>query len=554
MASAAGGCTGTIESANPSNGANAPTGTVGGSSGRSTSYGPAADLNCVERSQDPGAAALRRLSHIEYDNTVRDLLSTTSKPARDFIADGISGDYRFRNRIDRQLVGASLAAQYFEAAFALATEAVDKRIDSLVPCPAAARDDACASKFIDAFGKRAFRRPLDVVDKSTLLATFLDGRAGADFKSGIKVVIATILQSPQFLYRVEVDTGVALVSPDDWEMASRLSYLLWQSMPDNELFDAAAAGKLKTREQISLQVTRLTADPRSRATVATFHEQWLGLDTLDRLDKDVAAFPGFDGEIAPRMREEARRLVEHVAFEDDGRPETLLTAPYTFSDDKLGRLYGLRGLVGEGFQKVEASAMGRRQQAGILTLGGVLATHASRTQTSPVQRGKFVRDALLCEQPPPPPDNVDTTLDKPKANETTRERLDRHSQNPSCRGCHRMLDPIGFGLENFDAVGAWRDTDSGAVVDATGEIFGTDVTGAFHGPVELAQRLAGSQQVRRCMAEQWFRFAFGRQSTDEDECTLRELTQRLNTGGIRDMFRALVDAAPFRYRRAGKEI
>jgi hypothetical protein len=423
---------------------------------------------------------------------------------------------------------------------------------SLVPCdPVKDGEDACGQAFVAAFGAKAFRHPLSGAENARLWAAFDAGRKLTDFKTGIQLVIETALQSPEFLYRVEFgaapQSGQTVVKPTSFEMASRLSYLLWQSMPDDELRIAAQQDKLTTNDAISAQVDRMLKDPKARQVVARFNELWFHLDQYDVLEKDVSVFPAFTADIAPLMAEETHRFLDHVIWDGAGDIGAILTAPYTFMNAKLAGYYGVPGVAGDAFVRVDLDPT---QRFGLLTQGGLLSVLAKPNQTAPVHRGKFVREQLLCDElPPPPPDII---IKPPDVSPTlsTRERFAQHGANPSCNGCHRLMDPIGLTFENYDGAGKYRTTENGKTIDVSGEIAESDVTGPFQGVSGLAQKLAASPKVKSCMARSWFRYAFGRAETDADACTLAQVEQKFQQSGykITSLVVALAQTDAFLYR------
>jgi hypothetical protein len=498
---------------------------------------------------DPGPTPLRRLTHREYDATIRDLLGDDSHPSATFPPE--SSPTGFDNEAQALDVDGMLAEEYLAAAETIAAAA---DLEALLPCDAAVDgEDACAGQFIDEFGVRAFRRPLDADLRARYVALFADSRDAWGFDRAIELVVVAMLQSPRFLYRVELglaeDEGEAMVRLDGWELASRLSYLLWGSMPDDELFAAAQGGELDTPEQVRAQAERMLADPRARAMVGEFHAQWLKLPALATISKDEAVYPGFDA-LRPALDEETRAFVEHVIFDDDGDLRTLLTAPYTFVNADLAALYGVSSPGGTSLERVDLPA---GQRAGLLTQAGVLAVHAKPDRSSPVLRGRFVRERLLCETMPEPPPDVDTTPPSVDPDASTRERFEQHTTDPSCAGCHVLLDPLGFGFEHYDGIGRWRDQDGASAVDASGSVVTGEGDVPFDGALELAEWLADSSQVRACVATQWFTWAHGRAPELVDACTTETLVDAFTAadGDIRELLVALTQTEAFYYRVDG---
>lgn len=517
---------------------------------------PAAAPVCT--TLDPGASPIRRMTRFEYNNTVRDLLGDESAPADAFAPEEEA--LGFNNQATALGVTQLLAEQYMQASEKVAARAALDLDALLGGCdPALEGADECADQFIRSFGRRAFRRPLQPAEVERLAGLFAWGNAEYDVSTGIQLVLQAMLQSPHFLYRVEfgmpdpVAGDVVQLSPH--EVASRLSYLLWSSMPDEELLAAADAGELATAEQIRAQAERMLEDPRARRAVANFHRQWLELGHIETITKDPATYPAYSEDLRPLWGAETEAFLDYVVFEDPaGDVETLLTAPYSFMNAELAAFYGVSqgpgAELGAAFARVDLDPA---QRAGFLTHASVLASLAKPNQSSPVHRGKFIRERLLCEIVPPPPNNIEIKAPEVEEGVTTRERFRQHRDDPSCAGCHTLMDPIGYGFEHFDGIGLWRDTDMGQPVDATGEILGSRGSdGPFEGAVELAHRLAESEAVRDCVVTQWFRFGYGRAEQEEDQCSMDQLRQAFAGSGhnIRALLVALTQADAFRYRRA----
>jgi hypothetical protein len=505
--------------------------------------------SCTDGGIHPGPAPIRRMTRFEYDSTVRDLLGDTTNPAADFGAEEES--LGFNNNALNLITSAALAEKYMLAAEGISERATDP-IGKVVPCEPT-EGDACAKQFIGAFGSRAFRRPLTTAEEEMFFALYQVGFAdGSDFRMGIRVVIEAALQSPAFLYRVEL--GVAgdgdVVHLNDWEMASRLSYFLWGTMPDEDLFTAAESGELKTPAQVEAQARRMLDDPRSREMVGNFHKQWLDYERIANVTKDVAAYPDWSPAFGQLMRQETESFIEYAVFDDAGDLETLLTAPYSFMNADLAAFYGLDVKAGPEFARVDLDPT---QRAGLLTTGTLLSINSHTNQTSPVHRGKLVREQFLCDIMPPPPPNVMPTVPDIEPGSTTRERFAQHSKDPACKGCHQLMDPIGFGFENYDTVARYRTKDNGQPVDASGELSGSDVDGKFDGVAELAKKLATSTDVQGCYAKQWFRYGYGRSETADDQCSMDWLnTQFAESGGdIKELLVKLTQTDAFLYRPKG---
>jgi hypothetical protein len=556
-------CTGSIDDgagASRPGGSPAPGGSVapGGSKGSTPGPGPATPGTSPGASgpgsscsvADPGLSPLRRLTRVEYDNTVRTLLGTTGSVAAELFPPD-EEQFGFDNSAEGRGLNAALAEGYLRAAERLAREAVGK-LASLLPCdPAAKGEAACLDQFLDGFGQRAWRRPLEAGEKDNLRQVFASGKTGGGFASGIEAVIQVMLLSPQFLYRDErgVDEpGKSYQRLTGWELASRLSYFLWGSMPDEALFAAAREGKLSSREEIAAQARRMLKDDRAFAMMKNFYGQWLELRPLDSLDKEADAFPAFKEGTNKLMRLETESLVEHV-LRNDGKLSTLFTAPYTFVNGPLAAYYGFKGVTGEQFQKVDVDPA---QRAGIVTQGGFLSSHATPQPglTALIFRGRFVREHYLCEDMPEPPENAADMSPPVTATTTPRSWSKARMDIGACGGCHALIDPIGYGFEGFDEIGLPRAKPG----DTSGEVHGTDIEGPFTGAVDLAKKLAGSKQARACVATQWFRFSQGRlEDTKRDACSLNALKAALEQSGgdLKELLVALTQTDAFLLRSKG---
>jgi hypothetical protein len=489
-----------------------------------------------------GASHARRLTRHEYNNTVRDLLGITSRPADLFPPETKGG--LFSNDPAGQSVGADLGEKQFAAAEAIAARAVEN-LATLLPCDPAKGEDACARTFIKSFGRKAFRRPLTTGEEERLWKVFSTGRQSG-FRDGVRVTLTTILFSPNFLYRIE--GGAAPAKATSWEIASRLSYLVWASTPDDALLTAAEANRLSTPQQINEQLDRLLKDPRARDGVAPFLSEWAEVDRFADIEKDGNVYAGFSSALAALFEQETTLFLRDVW--DNGTLQTLLTAPYSYMNKPLAAHHGITGPAGATFERV---ALDPKRASGLLTQTGLLSLLAKSNQSSPVHRGVFVRERLFCTPPPPPPPDLQIEPPEVSPTATTRERFAQHQTVPVCAACHKLLDPIGLGFEAYDGVGRWRTTENGRVIDSSGEILGTDVAGTFTGTVQLGARLAGSRDVAACMTKVWFEYVFGRSPAPEDACAIEQMNTKFAASGfrLRDLLRAAVESDAFLYTRVG---
>ncbi|AKT38762.1 DUF1592 domain-containing protein [Chondromyces crocatus] len=498
----------------------------------------------------PGARMLRRLSRAEYDATIRDLFSIESHWGAGFTADTVVNG--FDNNAAALRVSPLLADQARRAADEIAAKALENP-GALLSCDVAAGNTACAEKLVEDLGRRAFRRPLTDKDKARYTALYETVAAGEGFLMGVQTVISAMLQSPHFLYRTEIGAPVEVageVQLTQYEIAVELSYMLWGTMPDAELFAAADAGQLATPAQLEAQARRMLADDRSEEAIMRFIEQWLDIERLGVVPKDAVTFPEFDMAIRAAMRSETRRFVQHVVREGEGTLTELLTAKYSFVNPELAAFYGMSpgDLGDDGLARVE---LGGTPRAGIITQGSVLATHARPNSSSPIHRGELIREKLLCQPLPPPPPGLNAQPPPLDPAKTGRERYTEHSTNMACASCHRLVDPIGFAFEQFDGIGRLRDDDNGKPLDVSGEIVAsTQTDGAFSGTDELTQKLAGSPEVHDCFSLQWMRFGYGVEEDAQLSCTAKAVGEELTASGLKveDLIVGLVKARHFTSR------
>jgi hypothetical protein len=553
VASTAGACVGTIgERAIDQSGSPGTAGASGMTGGPVTGGVAACSGEGTVAVPSPGASPVRRLNRREYDNTIRDLLGERSGVASSFTPEEKA--LGFDNNADALGVSSLLAEQYEAAAGALASRAAET-MPALLGCDVGTRgEDPCARDFLRSFGLRAYRRPLTPEENDRLFAFYAASKQADGFKAGVRMVVQAMLQSPHFLYRVETGAPVAASAAvrklGPYEVASRLSYLLWNSMPDRALFEAAAANDLGTPAAVARQARRMLDDGKARDALLHFGFQWLDVELVRDIDKDPKLFPAFRPALRGLFEKESESFLDHVLRSAGGKLGILLRADYTFANRELATLYGVAAPPGEAFVRVQDDPARR---SGILTQAAFLASHADAQQGSPVARGLFVRERLLCAPPPPAPDGVEIKVPVFDKTVTTRQRFAQHRADPTCASCHRLFDPVGMSFEHFDALGQWRDSEAGRPVDASGELFATDdIDGAYVGVTELAERLAGSAQVRGCVVKQGFRFGYGRAEGDGDRCTLQQLETAFAGGDLGALFLALTQTDAFFYRSAGE--
>ncbi len=506
------------------------------------SSGPSA---CSETA--PLVTAARRLTREQYSHTISDLFGSKSAFGDKLPADD-NGDGLFVAP-GTLIVTPTFASNAMGAAEEIAKAAV-ANIGTLVPC-SIADGESCAKTFIERFGKRAYRRPLAGDEVTDLLAVYKVGATNGGASHGIELVIQAMLQSPSFLYRLELGqkagTGAGAVKLSPYEIASRLSYGLVGTMPDEELMKAADDNQLDSPDRIAAHARRLVVDPRARATIVEFANRWLGIEHLTEVMKDPAVYPQFDDALVESLKSGTAAFVDEV-LKGDGRWDTLLTAPFAMVDAKTAPLYGVAAPSGTGPVKTNLPG-GKRM--GFLTSVGVLTAHTFADPSAAIHRGKFVRERLLCTDPPNPSADLMIEPPTPEPGVTTRERLKQHTDNPACSGCHEFMDPIGFAFENFDGLGRWRDTEQGKPIDNQGQLNFTDVDGPFKGVSGLVEKLAVSTKVRDCVTGTFLRFVSGTES-QLDTCAESKLKEAFiaSRGDLRELIVAITRTDAFTYRRA----
>ena len=470
-----------------------------------------------------GPRQLNLLTRYQYQNAVTDLLGVNA----DNITTNFPTEARvkgFSNNAAKNYVSARHFDEYMRAAQQLASDAVSQRKSALLPCDENA--SGCAQQFVDDFGLKAFRRPLTNEERSGYLALFQDQ---GSFNDGMTAVIETMLISPNFLYISELGeaqgNGVYELTP--YEVASMLSFIFQGTIPDDALLAAAASNQLETPEQLASQARRLLQTEQARIHMGHFAEQWLEADPASMGSKDPNIYPRFNGDVRDAMHRELRAFFTHVMYDSTGRFQELLNADYVFVNQALANYYNLPGVSGDNMRKV-MDTTGTR--GGILATGAVMASHGHANESAPIPRGNFVRRRLMCQDLPPPPEELDTSFPDPDPNYTTRERFEEKTGDPDCQTCHLYINGVGFGFAAFDGAGGYRTTDNGKPVNTYGEIFGLESllessSAAYDGVREMQQILSQTDSSKSCLATQFYRFARGYIETSSDENTIDNLTQ-----------------------------
>jgi hypothetical protein len=490
---------------------------------------------------DASPSAMDRLTRLQYQRSVTDIFGEALVADVNFDllpADGRIG--RFESNADLVVnvdtVDAYriVAEDVGEAAGAVAT--------TLIGCD---ESPECVAAFITAYGRRIYRRPLAGGEVDAIVEFWNATRSEGSLADAMRLTVTALLQTPDFLYRLEKgepgdDGDVRRLTGE--EVASRLSFFLWQSGPDDELLDAAAAGDLDTSEGLLAEAERLLADSRTDDTLVRFHTTWLGIDALETQLVDLERFPEYDA-LRDDMLDETRRFILHVFREDDASLTTLFSADYSFASPELASFYG------DGVASVDTDgriALDGAQRRGLLTQASYLTSHARSPERAPIYRGRSLLVDVFCKQLVPP-DNVDTAIEF----DTTRpgrEQIENATAGPACSGCHQLINPLGFLFENYDGIGQWRTKDGEYDVEAAAEVVGTDIDGAYANATELALRLGESPDVAACVTRQWMRFALSRPEGPEDEVSIAAARENA-AGDLGAMIVAITQTDSFRYRR-----
>ena len=497
---------------------------------------------------DPGRKIIHRLNRLEYNNTVRDLLGVTSNPADKFPADG-GGGGGFDNNADTLFVPPILMERYLAAADEVLKEAPPEKL--FIARPDKKRKPQVAARLIiERLGTRAFRRPLEKAEANRLMKLY-DGatKRGASFDDAVKLTMKAVLLSPHFLFRIEREqTGDKPYQISDYELATRLSYFLWASMPDGELLGLAAKNKLRDPKILEAQARRLIADPKFDATAQSFAEQWLHTRELYGVSQpDPNKFPQFTPALRDAMASEVNQFFGSV-IRDDKKLFDLLDADYTYVNEELAKHYGMANVTGEAMRRVNLES---DKRGGVLTMAAVLTITSYPQRTSPVLRGKWVLEEILGTPPPPPPPNAGALPpnDAVKDGLTFRQRLEEHRKDPNCAGCHARMDPIGFGLENYDPIGHWRDEIGGGPVDSSGVLAtGEKFSGSRELKVHLQKR---REDFARNLTEKMLAYALGRGLEPVDMPTVRAITKKLAANDFRaqTLMLEIVKSYPFQNRK-----
>ncbi len=510
---------------------------------------------------DPGVPSVRRLNHFEYNRCLSNLLGMPIEIAKDFAPDPNS--FGFLNNAAALEMDPVLVTQYYGAA--------EQALDRLI-----ATGDNGHTQYAVIFGReqrdarpervrtrtrliefatRAFRRPLAADDPIIDRWMEVYDAAYAQEKSHVRAMkypLISILISPRFLVRAEADepdeSGVYRV--DDYDLASRLSFFLWSESPDETLLELARDGKLSSDEGLRTQARRMLQDDKRDGLLTGFFEQWLSIVELDSHPVDSSTFPAFNDDLRDSMKEEVRQFIDEVVRENRSINE-LIDADYIYVDARLAELYAFPEPAEKGFARLSLAAADRGIRGGVLTSAAILTLLSDPARTNVPKRGKFVASVLLGAPPPPPPPNVPPLEATEGSDEplTTRARLERHRSSPQCAACHAKMDPLGFALENFDAIGRWREHENGIAIDASGTLVSGE---AFDGVTELKQVLKEhDREFAQSLTESLMIYALGRGLTADDQCAVQEILRATQSEGYRfgDIVAGVATSLPFTHRR-----
>lgn len=513
-------------------------GSVGGAGGETSVEVPSA---CLGLEPSPGPAPLSALSNYELNRSIRALLPDAPELDTAPWLDDNERSVPFA----RPSQGPQLR-EFHELAHAVALRLsrAPAAIRALSDCdPAVSGEETCAPKFVQAFLTRAYRRAVNAEDKQEMAAVFAEGqRLGGDFASGVRAVVEVALQSPDFMYLLELggdqNTGDS-VALTGYESAARLAYFLTGAPPDDQLLATAAKGSFEP-ETLESEARRLLGSPASRQLLRHFYSGLLELTFMEN------AKLGYTAPIAELAVEQTGRFAEDVTFDGAGTFRALLTEPSAWVNEPLANFYGFPGVTGEAFQKIELDP---KQRAGIFTQAAFLAATSRTTEPSPIRRGMSILTNLLCyDIPPPPPDVLFTPPDVLPP--TMRGLLELLTADPTCQSCHKDLNPAGFAFQHYDSVGKWRDTENGVPVDASGALYKTDAAGKFADAVELMQHIAESSDAKRCFAGHWLTQAYRRPGEAADACAQEQVSQAFadSDGNLVELMLALAKSDHFRFR------
>ncbi len=529
---------------------NANAGGSAGAGGGSAVPGASRFLQDAEARPTP----LRRITRAEYGNIVHELLGVDAPAPALLPDDSLSSGF---TSTAGQLMTIAAANRYLDAASDLATR-VEPNVSALVPCATLGVVDteaSCLEAFLSGTGSRLFRRPISALEKARYVSAFKTSRATETYERSASLVIDALLVAPEFLFVEEPSGGAAGTrhALDSWQIASRLSLLLWDSVPDSALLGLAQAGGLLAKPTVAEQVERMLQDPRAKKPIRSFFDDWLELAKIENVTRDAMAYPAVTQPLLVDLAEESRRYVDRVFWEDNDFRKLFVSATRfrnqalsVFYGDGLGQSASLDAVQGEISER----------SFGLLSQAGVLMTLAQSQKTAAIHRGVFLRRKLLCEALPPPPPGLATPLPEITAGVSSRQRITEHTSSGVCAGCHTRINPLGFTLDRFDIAGQWRDQDQNLPIDAKANIMDAGFNADVDGARALSEQLAQSPNAWACVAQQLFTFTFGRKPAHSDAALFDAISQKFEASGfsLKALVTELATSEDFRARVEPAEV
>lgn len=500
--------------------------------------------NCDRATPRLGSRSLRLLTNGEYQRTVQDLAGIDRDVTQDFPREVRSRG--MENVTEASVVTDAHAAAYIKAAEVVALK-VSANTKQFVSCDGVSGEDNCAQKFIEIFGKKAFRGPLDQGEKSRLFDVYTEARRRTGtFSGGIDWTVRAMLMSPRFLYRFEIGEAKGdIYELTPWEVAQALSYSFWGTMPDDRLMELAEKGEIKKPTVLAEETRRLLESPRSRGILGEFAARWLGADGVLAVNKDSGKFPQFQGSLREKFLKETKDFFATLVLDRNATFETLFDADFTVGDDDIAQFYG-------GKRDGQVVRLPSKERVGLLGHASVLSAFADAEESHPVKRGLFALERILCRHIPPPPASLNVMPPPRDPKATTRERFAAHSSNDACSSCHVQIDGAGFGFEDMDAIGRFRSMEAGRKVDASGVILGSNGDKrTFQGTAELGRLISKNTDAQGCFVKQTIRYFSGREEKKSDFCAGEDLSGQFAAEGLnlKKLFLALPQQESFLKRR-----
>ncbi len=499
-----------------------------------------------------GPTPLRRLTRVEYRNTVADLFGVPS-PSNADLPDDAADSLGFTTTTSQSLSPEG-ALKYFDVAASVGSALIAKLPD-VFPCATGTAEADCVKVFLNTTGTKMFRRPMTADEHTYFTGVFTKGRADdASVAEAALALIQTLLVTPQFLFLIEPAEGSAEQPSmlDSWQVAARLSYLLWQTTPDATLLTAASRDELKSRDAVLAQARRMLADPRAKTAVASFFDQWLMLQQIDKVQKDTKTYPDVTQPVLAALAQESRMFVDDLFWNQEGNFGKLLMSPSRVRNKTLSTFYG--DSLSQTDAPATVSGEVNEKSFGLFSQAGFLMGISRNDDDASIFRGKFVLTRMFCQPIFLPPPGVATPLPSIKPGVTSRQRVEMHTGTGVCVGCHGKMNPFGFALEHFDATGRWRDKEGDLPIDTAAQASSSDL-GPFDGARDLSSKLASSEMVKQCVVSQMFQYALRRETTDDDQCGVAALQQTFVSSDLsmKELLLSITQSSAFFARVEPKE-